>query len=139
MSKEKVNSKYKLRDPINLQSRFLLDMEEKKRKQTEAERERVLEEKRCERKALERLDMDELHGWRVHSWVAIIINADWAVKQSVSDFDEVKASENEPRAFFIEPSTGCHFDSNDPNYLGIESVWNQYNYYVGILFRLSPG
>lgn len=129
---KKVESKYKLRDAIDLQSKFLLELEDKKKRQTEAEREWAFEEKRRERKALERLDEDEFHGWRVHSWVAIVTNASWAVKKSVADSDQSQTEDNhaEARAFFIEPSTGFHFDTNDPNYLGIESVWSQYNYYV---------
>lgn len=128
-----MKNKYKLRDSINLQSEFLLELEEKKKKQAEAESQTVLEEKRRELKALEQLDDDEYHGWRVHSWIAIITNAAWAVKKSVTD--PADTDHSEPRAFFVEPSTGFHFETGDPNYLGIESVWNQYNYYVSSLFK----
>lgn len=94
------------------------------------EKERELEQNRLEREALEKLDPDEYHGWRIHSWVAIISNAWWVVKKSIVVASEDEIKDVEPRAFFIEPSTGCLFETNDPNYLGIESVWNQYNYYV---------
>lgn len=70
-------------------------------------------------KALEKLEPDTYHGRRVHAWIAII---------QPSKTEDPNNSES--TAFFIEPSTGFSFNSNDPNYLGIESVWSTSNYYV---------
>lgn len=73
--------------------------------------------------ALEKLDPDPYHGRRVHAWVAII--------QPSKPEDP---NNSDKTAFFIEPSTGFSFNSNDPNYLGIESVWSTANYYVCLQF-----
>lgn len=58
--------------------------------------------------------------------MAIIENAPWCFKPQIKK----ENSSNENTVFFIEPSTGFRFDVNNPNYHGIESVWNQHNYYV---------
>lgn len=71
------------------------------------------------------MEYDPFHGIRLHAWVAIIENAPWCCKPRI---------ENENSVFFIEPSTGFRFEINNPNYLGIESVWNQHNYYVRLKF-----
>lgn len=92
----------------------------------EAEKQLELQMQLQERMALERVDDDPEHGKRLHAWVVILSNVDWAAKKSV---DASMASE-EVRPFFIEPTTGAHFSVNDANYLGIESIWNNHNYYV---------
>lgn len=38
--------------------------------------------------------------------------------------------ETDSSVFFIEPSTGFRFESNEPTYTAIESVWNHKNYYI---------
>lgn len=76
--------------------------------------------------ALEKLDPDPYHGRRVHSWVAII--------QPAQTEDPNNSGKT---VFFIEPSTGFSFESNDPNYLGIESVWSTSNYYVCLQFSIN--
>lgn len=37
--------------------------------------------------------------------------------------------------FFIEPSTGLRKELDDPEYRGIESIWNHQNYWVLIQFE----
>ena len=37
-----------------------------------------------------------------------------------------------PESFFIEPFTGLSHPVTSPNYLGIESVWNNFNYWVNM-------
>lgn len=102
-------SKYKLKDPIDLKSKFLkqLDGEEEERiaevkaKAAEEEAERIRKE--------EALPADELENKRVHSWVLM------KTKREV---------------FFIEPSTGFRHEITDPSFIGIESLWNHENYLV---------
>lgn len=81
-----------------------------------------------ERKVLEQLENDPSYGKRIHAWVVILSNVPWAAKKTANADNSDSGTEIRP--FFIEPSTGFHFDENDPNYLGIESVWNDQNYYV---------
>ena len=83
---------------------------------------------------MEQLPDDEDHGHRRHAWVVILSNVEWAAKKSAGpnhEFDEATPI----RPFFIEPSTGVHFATNDPNYLAIDSVWNENNYYVHFVFK----
>lgn len=54
---------------------------------------------------------DPYYGWRVHAWILI-------------EFDGT--------VFFIEPSTGRRVETCDLSYLGIASVWNEFNYYVNL-------
>lgn len=92
----------------------------------EAEKQVELQMQLQERMALERVDDDPEHGKRLHAWVVILSNVDWAAKKSV----DASMTSEEVRPFFIEPTTGAHFSVNDANYLGIESIWNNHNYYV---------
>lgn len=102
-------SKYKLKDPIDLKSKFLkqLDGEEEERiaevkaKAAEEEAERIRKE--------EALPADELENKRVHSWVLM---------------------KTKGEVFFIEPSTGFRHEITDPSFIGIESLWNHENYLV---------
>lgn len=126
INSEKHMNKYTLRRPIDLQSKFVQEVETKRLAKIEAEKQLELEMEMQKRIALERLDEDPEHGKRLHAWVVILSNVDWAAKKSV---DESVASD-EVKPFFIEPTTGVHFSENDLSYWGIESVWNNQNYYV---------
>lgn len=78
---------------------------------------------------LEELSVDKDHGNRRHAWIVILSNVEWAAKQSAGcdhEFDD----ETPIQPFFIEPSTGLHFSTDDPNYIAIDSVWNEKNYFV---------
>ena len=64
---------------------------------------------------LEKPPPDPLHGLRVHSWVIVLSG-----KREV------------PESFFIEPLTGNAHPITSDNYLGIESLWNNQNYWVNM-------
>lgn len=108
-----------------------------------------------QRKLSEMLPPDASHGKRVHAWVMILIAGDGeqAAKPPAGDVVEpdgadvadkleedgvggaetgptVESDELAQTVIFIEPSTGLAIAANDTRYLGIESVWNQENYYV---------
>mmetsp|Transcript_26582 Transcript_26582/g.52378 ORF Transcript_26582/g.52378 Transcript_26582/m.52378 type:complete len:730 (-) Transcript_26582:206-2395(-) len=58
---------------------------------------------------------DPLQGDRVHCWIL------------------VKAGKREvPENIYIEPSTGLTYSTEDSPYLGIESVWNEQNYWANV-------
>lgn len=126
----KVVNKYALKNPIDLQSKFLEEVETDRLAQIETEKQMELQEQLKIRLALERLDVDPEHGKRLHAWVVILSNVKWAAKKTV---DGTEAS-NDVKPFFIEPTTGAHFSVDDASYLGIESIWNDHNYYVRCAF-----
>jgi hypothetical protein len=75
----------------------------------------------CVKQEMERPPDDCLYGQRIHAWVMVLPG-----KRGISE------------GFFIEPLTGLvqptdtiNGDSN-PGYLGIESVWNNSNYWVNM-------
>uniref|UniRef100_A0A1B0ESJ8 Putative dynein regulatory complex subunit 7 n=1 Tax=Lutzomyia longipalpis TaxID=7200 RepID=A0A1B0ESJ8_LUTLO len=103
--------KYQLRPPVDLRSQFLVHMDEMAASRKAAEEEKQREEERCRIAELEKLPDDEFSGRRVHAWVAI-------------------REHTTGQVFFVEPSTGFRVSEPGGMYFGIESVWNQYNYYV---------
>jgi len=58
---------------------------------------------------------DPLHGNRVHCWVMVL-----AGKRDVQE------------TFFVEPSTGTIYKQSESPYLGIESIWNEQNYWANV-------
>ena len=64
---------------------------------------------------LEKPPVDPLHGLRIHSWVLVL-----ASKREVAE------------SFFIEPFTGLAQPLHSDAYLGIESLWNETNYWVNM-------
>lgn len=82
--------------------------------------------KKINKQEAEKVEFDPFNGIRLHAWVAIIENAPWCYKPKIKK----ENSSNENTVFFIEPSTGFRFEVDNTNYHGIESVWNQHNYYV---------
>ncbi|EDS38759.1 conserved hypothetical protein [Culex quinquefasciatus] len=127
-------SKYQLRAPPDLRSRYLLELEEEKLAKIKEEERKRDEERLREIEDLERPAEDLKAGHRIHAWVVVILNAPWCYKPG---YRETTIDQNTgekvllpPSAFFIEPASGFRFEVDSPNYLGIESVWNQYNYYV---------
>eukprot|EP01135_Chromosphaera_perkinsii_P002873 Nk52_evm28s229 gene=Nk52_evmTU28s229 len=112
--KEQTRSKYVVRPPRSLTSKF----EEKYKARLIAEEEKAKRKLLEEQKAKEekqRLGDDDLKGLRVHSWV--VLNAG---KREV------------PSTVFIEPTRGICFPPDHEAYLGIESVWNHENYWVNM-------
>lgn len=61
------------------------------------------------------IDDDELVGLRVHAWVMILPGS-----RDIAD------------PFFLESSTGRAYPTTDPNFVGLESVWSQNNYWVNM-------
>ncbi|XP_075223925.1 coiled-coil domain-containing protein lost boys [Lycorma delicatula] len=108
-------SKYIARPVRDLNSKFELMMEEREQAQIREEEERSAEEERLRISELEKPEPDPLYGWRIHSWVLMLPG---------------KRDITEP--FFIEPPSGLAFPLSNPNYLGIESIWNHDNYWVNV-------
>lgn len=128
-SDAKPKNKYSLNDPIDLRSKFLLDVEAHKSKKAQDQKQEEIQMHLEELSILEKLPEDEHRGNRRHAWIVILSNVDWAAKKCAG-LDH-KFDINTPvQPFFIEPSTGTHFATNDSNYFSIESVWNENNYYV---------
>ncbi|XP_075366366.1 dynein regulatory complex subunit 7 isoform X2 [Mycteria americana] len=110
----KKSNKYRVKPPPDLQSKFELQQEAKKKAETEAaqknkerEGEKVME--------VEKPKCDPLYGLRVHAWVLVLPG-----KREV------------PETFFINPFTGNSHSTMDEHFLGIESVWNHRNYWVNM-------
>lgn len=119
-------NKYSLKDPIDLQSEFERQVEQRKANELSKEKERKLQEEAQRLQELERLDDDPEQGNRLHAWIVILYRGQKVCKKFVTDQNR----NDEIRAHFIEPTTGLHFDATDERYLAIESIWNNENYLV---------
>lgn len=65
--------------------------------------------------------VDPLQGNRVHCWVL--------VKKGARDVKE---------HLYVEPSTGVVYSQSNSPYLGVESVWNEKNYWVNVDENSTP-
>lgn len=119
MVEEKPPNKFTLKDPPDLRSQFLVELNRRDLAKLAADQQEIDDEIMEARKKLEVLEPDPMHGGRVHAWVAILKRVEPNNPDNLTQ-----------TAFFIEPSTGFSFQGDNPNYLGIESVWNTSNYYV---------
>ncbi|XP_027131457.1 dynein regulatory complex subunit 7 isoform X3 [Larimichthys crocea] len=108
---EPQDNKYTVRPPMELDSRFLAQQEKKKQ---EAEAALLLKQKLQEQSEQRPAD-DPLRGLRVHCWV-LVLSGSWSVQEN----------------FFIDPLTGKSYTTKDDNFLGVESAWNNLNYYVNL-------
>lgn len=144
---EKPKNKYALKDPPDMRSAFLLEVERRNLLMAQSEQ-RHREEDLAEARLLsEQVPPDPQHGKRVHTWVLVLIpqetikttnmpSGDEEQQSSAGTIDEQTSANggetvaNPVTTIFIEPSTGLQFEQSDPRYLGIESVWNHENYYV---------
>ncbi|CAK9808607.1 Dynein regulatory complex subunit 7 [Anthophora plagiata] len=117
-------SKYKLKPPTEYESKFLSELEEEKARRLqeklrkdEMEQQKLIEE-------LEQLPVDEYWGYRIHAWVAILPEMGGLRDQEIS------------YPIFIESTTGVSYNATDDDtaqlYLGIESIWNDKNYWVNM-------
>ncbi|XP_067680734.1 dynein regulatory complex subunit 7-like [Haliotis asinina] len=113
--KKKEMKKYTVKPPRDLRSKFELKQERRRQEERKAEEEKRKKEEEERLAALEMPPTDPLHGLRIHSWVLILSG-----KREV------------PESFFIEPFTGLSHEVDSSNYLGIESVWNNVNYWVNM-------
>ncbi|XP_077994789.1 dynein regulatory complex subunit 7-like [Glandiceps talaboti] len=110
---KKESKKYTVKPPKDLRSKFILKQEHRKIEEQEKEEEKRRKEEEEKQAELEKPPPDDLYGLRIHSWVLVLSG-----KREV------------PENFFIEPLTGNSFPTTDVNFLGIESLWNNYNYWV---------
>lgn len=111
---DSTENKYKVRPPRVLKSRYLEAMEERaktaeKRKDQDKNPSLQLPDNVTE------VTKDDLEGLRVHAWVLILPG-----KREIAE------------AFFIEPSTGKMYSTDDSSYVGLESVFNTVNYWVNM-------
>ncbi|CAK9813578.1 Dynein regulatory complex subunit 7 [Anthophora quadrimaculata] len=79
---------------------------------------------------LEQLPVDEYWGYRIHAWVAILPEMGGLRNQEIS------------YPLFIESTTGVPYNATDDDtaqlYLGIESIWNDKNYWVNMQGSTKP-
>ncbi|NXN50742.1 DRC7 protein, partial [Rynchops niger] len=110
----KKSNKYRVKPPPDLQSKFELQQEAKKKAETEAaQKNKEREEEKVTE--VEKPEHDPLHGLRVHAWVLVL-----------------SGKKDVPETFFINPFTGNSHSTTDEHFLGIESVWNHRNYWVNM-------
>ncbi|XP_035192369.1 dynein regulatory complex subunit 7 isoform X4 [Oxyura jamaicensis] len=109
----KKSNKYRVKSSPDLQSKFELQQEAKKKAETEATHKN--KERGEEVMEVEKSTHDPLNGLRVHAWVLVLSG-----KREV------------PEPFFINPFTGNSHSTMDEHFLGIESVWNHKNYWVNM-------
>ncbi|XP_032363121.1 dynein regulatory complex subunit 7 [Etheostoma spectabile] len=103
-------NKYLVKPLRELKSHFLIQQEEKKQVAEAA----LLHKQTLQQESEQQL-ADPLRGLRVHCWVLVLSGC-----RSVQE------------NFFIDPLTGNSYTTDNDNFLGIESVWNNFNYYVNM-------
>ncbi|XP_023148711.2 dynein regulatory complex subunit 7 [Amphiprion ocellaris] len=108
--RQQPENKYAVKPLRELESRFLTQQEKKKQ-----EAEAALLQKQKLQEESEQRPADPLRGLRVHCWVLVLAG-----------------SQRVQQNFFIDPLTGNSYPTNSDNFLGIESVWNNLNYYVNM-------
>lgn len=113
--KEREMKKYTVKPPKDLRSKFILEMEARKEAEQAKEEKQRKKEMEQKQEELEKPAPDELYGLRVHCWVLVLSG-----KREV------------PENFFIDPFTGNSFSTQHDAYLGIESLWNNHNYWVNM-------
>ncbi|XP_077299745.1 coiled-coil domain-containing protein lost boys isoform X2 [Arctopsyche grandis] len=125
-------TKYKVKPACDFSSKHLLQREEMRKKRLTEEQSRVQAEAMKLIEELEKPPSDNLHGWRVHSWVLVL------AKSRFSNRNDVDLNEVEKYPFYIEPSSGFKYDIAHSEYLNVESVYNHENYYVNLANLKSP-
>ncbi|XP_043511887.1 dynein regulatory complex subunit 7 [Frieseomelitta varia] len=117
-------TKYKFKLMTEYNSQFLLKLEEEEARKLE---EKLLSDEKEQQKLIEELEQlppDEYWGHRIHGWVAILPELDGPRDQEI------------PCPLFIEPTTGVSYGAADDDtaqlYLGVESIWNDKNYWVNM-------
>ncbi|NXA08359.1 DRC7 protein, partial [Sapayoa aenigma] len=110
-SKVEKFSKYRIKIPSELHSKFELQQEAKKKEEIGGVQKKE-EEGEVE---VEKSKRDPLHGLRVHAWVLVL-----------------SGNRKVPETFFINPFTGNSHNTTDECFLGIESIWNHRNYWVNM-------
>ncbi|XP_076226388.1 dynein regulatory complex subunit 7 isoform X2 [Nomia melanderi] len=117
-------SKYKLQPPPEYKSEFLAELEREEETRLQEKLKRQEEEQRRLIQELEQPPPDKYFGYRIHAWVAILPELGGLRDHEFSG------------PLFIEPSTGESYsptyDNTDGLYLGVESIWNDQNYWVNV-------
>ena len=108
-------SKYAVKPPKDLASKFEAKLAAKARDEEEGLEQKRRDEEAAKIAELEKPKPDKLHGLRVHCWVLVL-----AGKREV------------PESFFIEATTGQSYALNFSGYLGVESMWNNRNCWVNM-------
>ncbi|KAG5309089.1 DRC7 protein, partial [Pseudoatta argentina] len=123
MEKPKI-VKYQLKSPPDFRSQLLLELEAREKAKAEVELQRQEEERQRMIMEFERPQPDKYFGQRIHAWVVILPN----------DKDVRNQEIIEP--IFLEPSSGMFYNPADEEtnllYLGVESIWNDQNYWVNM-------
>ncbi|CAL8358551.1 unnamed protein product [Lota lota] len=107
--------KYAVKPPRELRSSFERGQQELKEQEGRAEMLKRQQEAQRLQEELERPSVDPLQGQMLHCWVLVL-----AGKREILE------------NFFIDPLTGKSYAPNDKSFLGIESLWNQHNYWVNM-------
>ncbi|KAJ3373708.1 hypothetical protein HDU91_006037 [Kappamyces sp. JEL0680] len=105
-------NKYRVKLPKQLKSAFLMKQEERLRAIQLQQEKRA---KELENTAPPPPPDDELKGLRIHAWVLVLPG-----KREVSE------------PFFIETTTGKVYECESEQYLGLECVWSQTNFWVNM-------
>ncbi|XP_066249552.1 dynein regulatory complex subunit 7 [Euwallacea similis] len=109
------DEKYKITPPKDMQSKFLAMMKQRELDKIQAGKEKEAEIKRLRFLEEEKRPPDDLKGRRVHAWIFLAAGT-----------KEVTES------IFIEPGTGMPHELTSDLYYGIESIWNNENYWVNL-------
>ncbi|BFF91693.1 coiled-coil domain-containing protein lobo [Drosophila madeirensis] len=130
-AQEKPGQKYKIRGLPDLKSHLDEEMAEVHRQKAEQEKRIEEELVRKQMEDLELLAVDRYHYRRSHAWVVIINNAPWSIKPRIT-YTDVNGDvvEAPPTGVFIEPSTGFMCETGCKEYVLVDTIWNQHNYYV---------
>ncbi|XP_030590090.1 dynein regulatory complex subunit 7 isoform X2 [Archocentrus centrarchus] len=104
------DNKYSAKLQLEQKSHFLAQREKKKQEAEAA----LLEKQKLQEEKNQQL-ADPLRGLRVHCWV-LVLSGSRSIQEN----------------FFIDPLTGISYPTNSDKFLGIESVWNNLNYYVNM-------
>ncbi|XP_043255120.1 dynein regulatory complex subunit 7-like [Colletes gigas] len=124
LKKQTKISKYKLKPPVEYKSKFLAELEQETEKKFQEKLQRQEREQQRLIKELEQPPLDKYWGYRIHAWVAILPELGGLRDQEIS------------WPLFIEPSTGVSYKPSTGNadelYLGVESIWNDQNYWVNM-------
>ncbi|XP_072742511.1 dynein regulatory complex subunit 7 [Anoplolepis gracilipes] len=119
-----INNKYQLKAPPDFRSKFLLELEDREKKRIDAELQQQEEERQRMIVEFERPPPDKYSGHRIHAWVVILPEDKGSRNQEITE------------PIFIEPSSGMSYNPADEEtnllYLGVESIWNDQNYWVNM-------
>ncbi|BFY98616.1 hypothetical protein BsWGS_01656 [Bradybaena similaris] len=107
--------RYTVRPPRQYKSEYELRMLKKKQEAFKREEDEIKEAQDKQRELDEAPPPDPYYGRRIHSWVMVL--------KGLRDVEET---------FFIEPTTGVPHPTDWDQYLGVETLWNNKNYYINM-------